>query len=228
MNPSDRVVRALGLCASVAVVVAVVWIATQIPPEQVLGASIRILYVHVGAAAMSYVGYIVTAVGAVLYLWRRQPRWDRLAVAAAELGLVFTTATLLTGSLWGRVAQGWWWTWDARLTLTLVLWFVYAGYLMLRQYTTGDARAVLSAVLALVGLPLMVLNHLAVTLFRTQHPQAILARPGGPAVEQVYLTGTWISLAVFGLLFVALLAARLRLEARRSELAARRLTAAGD
>ncbi len=219
MNPSDRTVRLLALGAIVAVVLALAWTVARTPPEQVLGSSIRILYVHVGAAVMSYVAYVVTAAGALLYLWRRQPRWDRLAVAAAELGLVFTTATLLTGSLWGRVAQGWWWTWDARLTLTLVLWFVYAGYLMLRQYTVGDARAVLSAVLALIGLPLMVLNHLAVTLFRTQHPQAILARPGGPAVEQVYLTGVSLSLVVYLLLFVALLAARLRLEARRSELA---------
>jgi heme exporter protein C len=228
MKPSDRTVRSLALVAGVAVALALVWVFTQTPPEKELGESIRILYVHVGAAAMSYLAYVVTAVGAVLYLWRRQARWDRLAFASAELGLVFTTATLLTGSIWGKVAQGWWWTWDARLTLTLVLWFVYAGYLMLRQYTTGEARAALSAALALIGLPLMVLNHLAVTLFRTQHPSAVIVRPGGPALPQVYLTGTWLSLGVYLLLFAALLAARLRLEARRAELADRRTAMGAD
>ncbi len=228
MNPSRRAVRVLAVLAGVAVVLALAWVSTHTPPERELGESIRILYVHVGAAAMSYVGYVVTAVGALLYLWRRQPRWDHLAVAGAELGLVFTTATLLTGSIWGRVAQGWWWTWDARLTLTLVLWFVYAGYLMLRQYTAGEARATLSAALALVGLPLMVLNHLAVTLFRTQHPAPVIVRPGGPALGEAYLVGTWISLVVYALLFVALLAARLRLEGRRAELADRRLVPGAD
>lgn len=221
-HPSRRLVRLSALVAGLSAVLALVWLVPSTPPESVLRESIAILYVHVGAAATAYLAYVVTAAGAVLFLRRREERWDWLAVSAAELGLVFTTATLLTGSLWGKVAQGWWWTWDARLTLTLVLWFLYAGYLLLRQYTAGDSRAVLSAILALVGIPLMVLNHFAVSLFRTQHPAPILVRPGGPAVDQTYLDATLASLLVFALLFVALLLARLRLQSRRAALAAHR------
>jgi heme exporter protein C len=222
MTPSRRTVRILASLALVAVALAVAWAVTHTPPEQFLGPSVTILYVHVGAAATAAVGYILTAAAALMYLWRRNLAWDRLAVASAELGLVFTTVTLLTGSIWGRVAQGWWWTWDPRLTLTLVLWFVYAGYLMLRQYTTGDQRSALSAVLALVGIPLMILNHFATTLFRTQHPPPVIVRPGGAAVDQAYLTATIISLAAYSLVFLALLVARLAVEGRRATLAERR------
>lgn len=221
MTASRRTVRILAVVASLAAVLGIAWVWRNTPPELVLGGSIRILYVHVGAAVAGYLAYVLTAVGAVGYLWRRDAKWDRLAVSSAELGLVLTTVMLATGSLWGRVAQGWWWTWDARITLTLVLWFVYAGYLLLRQYTSGEARATLSAVLALLALPLMVLNHFATTLFRTQHPEPILVRPGGAAVDGIYLTATWLSLGVYALVFVALLAARLRLERRRADLALR-------
>jgi heme exporter protein C len=173
-------VRWLGVVAVAAVLIglAATWLLT--PPERVLDESIRILYVHVGAAVMGYVAYLLTALGALMFLWRRDGRWDR------------------------------------RLTLTLVLWFIYAGYLLLRHYTAGDARALLSALLACLGLPLMVLNHFAVTLYRTYHPEPILVRPGGPAVDAVYVQLTFLSLAVYALVFVALLAARLRLAARVS------------
>jgi heme exporter protein C len=220
MTPSRQAVRVLAVLACLATVLGIAWVWRNTPPEMVLGGSIGILYVHVGAAVAGYLAYLLTAVGAVGYLWRRDAKWDRLAVSSAELGLVLTTVMLATGSIWGKVAQGWWWSWgDARLTLTLLLWFIYAGYLLLRQYTTGEARATLSAVVALLALPLMVLNHFATTLFRTQHPEPILVRPGGPAVDSIYLTATWLSLGVYALVFIALLAARLRLERRRADLA---------
>ena len=210
MIPSPRAVRVLAVLALLAAALGILWISLTVPPEKALGESIRILFVHVGAATMCYVVYGLTALGAVMYLWRREARWDRLAEATAELGLVFTTLTLLTGSIWMKVAQGMWWTWDARLTLTMILWFIYVGYLLLRQYTVGEARAALSAVLALIALPLLVLNHFAVSLFRTAHPQSIFYREGGAAASPEYLTALLLSLVIYGLVFAALLAARLR------------------
>jgi heme exporter protein C len=217
MNPSQRSLDRL-VGAALAAVGGWLYVVSGLPPEQVLGESIRILPLHVGAPVVAYLAYGLTAVGALLYLWRRDSRWDRLAVASAELALVFMSVTLVTGSLWGKVAQGWWWTWDARLTLTLILWLLSAGYLLLRQYTTGERRATLSAVLALMGLPLAVLNHFAVTLFRTQHPTSILVRAGGPAADAAFLEATVLSTAAYLLVFAALLVARLRLEARREAL----------
>jgi len=186
------------------------------PPERAMGELVRILYVHAGAAWTAYLAYVVTAVGAVMHLRSRRPLWDRVSVASAEWGVVLTTIALLTGSLWGRAAQGWWWTWDPRQTLTLMLWLLYAGYLILRQYTSGERRATLSAVLALAGLPTMLLNHFAVTLFRADHPPQIVVRGGGPFVDPEIFWPLALSLLAYTALYLALLAARVDLEALRA------------
>lgn len=210
--------RLLVALTAAMVVLALVVALLASPQERVMGDRIRILYVHVGAAWTAYLAYVVTATGAVTYLWKHRPVWDWLALASAELGVVLTTVTLATGMLWGRVAQGWWWRWDdPRLTLTLLLWFLYAAYLILRQHTQGERRARLSAVLAIAGIPAMILNHFAVTLFRTFHPEPILVRPGGPAVDAPFGQAVILSLVAYTLIYVTLLLARVRLEAAREQ-----------
>jgi heme exporter protein C len=190
------------------------------PPERFMGERIRILYVHVGSAWTSYLAYVVTAVGAAQFLRSRKPKWDHLAVSSAELGLVLTTLTLVTGSLWAKSTQGWWWVWEPRLTITLLLWFLYAAYLILRQYTVGERRAVVSAVLALAGIPTMVLNHFAVSIFRVMHPEPVVVKPGGPALESGWYTvGLALGVITFTLIFAGLVLARMRLERQRDELA---------
>jgi heme exporter protein C len=211
-------VRVLGAVTVVAVLLALGVALVVSPAERVMGQGIRILYVHAGAAWTAYLSYVVTAIGALMVLWRRQVAWDWLALASAELGVVLTSVTLLTGMLWGRVAQGWWWRWeDPRLTLTLLLWFLYVGYLILRHATTGERRIVLSAVLAVVGIPAMILNHFAVTLFRTFHPEPVVVRPGGPALDAPFGQAILLSVIAYTLLYVTLLLARIRLEARREQ-----------
>jgi len=217
----QRLVHWLTVAMLLIAAAALAVVVLRTPPEHVLGHQIRILYVHVGAAWTAYLAYVVTALGAVLYLKNRLARWDRLAVASAELGVVLTTLTLMSGSLWARATQGWWWVWEPRLTITLFMWFLYAGYLILRHYTEGEQRARLSAVLALAGIPAMALNHFAVVFFRTFHPQPIFANPEGPAIEgSMFVLGTVLSLTTYTLLYALLVADRMRLETQRERLAA--------
>ncbi len=215
-----RTERALGriaflLCA--ATVVAGIWLS---PPEVMLGRMAGILYVHVGAAWTTYLAGSVTALAALAYLRGRAERWDRLAVAGGEAGLWLGTVTLITGSLWARGAQGWWWRWDdPRLVLTLFLWFLYAGYLTLRQFTEGERRARLSAILALLGLPVMVLNHFALTLWQPRyHPAPVIGRPGGPAASPQYLWLLGLSMLAYTVLLAWMLLGRARLESLREAL----------
>lgn len=221
MNRMQRAYQALAVLSAVAVAVALYVGLVATPAERVMGDYVRILYVHVGAAWTAYLAYAVTAVAAVAFLRVRTRWWDRLALASAEWGLVLTSVTLLTGMLWGRAAQGWWWRWDdSRLTLTLLLWFIYAAYLILRQYVTGERQATVSAVLAISGVPVMILNHFTVMLFPAFHPQPVAARPEGPALSGPFLGALVLAVGAYTLVYVTLLLGRIILEARRDELAA--------
>lgn len=205
--------RNLGWLALAATAIALFSALVLSPEDEVLGAGVRILYVHVGAAWTAYLSFVITAVAAIAYLRTRHLRWDRLTTAAAELGVVLTTVTLLTGMLWGRVAQGWWWRWDdTRLTLTLLLWFLYVALLFLRRLAAYDQRAAVSAVLAVAGLPTMALNHFAVTLYRGYHPPPVLVRPGGPAADPIMVQAAMVSVAAYTLVAAYLLVLRMRLE----------------
>lgn len=212
--------------SALAVVALLVHAWRMTPDEAMMGGAVRILYVHVGVAWTAYLAFAVTAIGAVAYLRTRAKAMDRLAVASAEWGVVLTTATLVSGSLWARSTQGWWWRWDdARLTLTLMMWFIYAAYLVLRQYADDRRRPTLSAIVALAGVPAMVLNHLATRIFPAFHPPPVAARPGGPALDTPFAQGLALSLVAFTLVYFEVLALRVRLEERRDALQCLRASA---
>lgn len=187
------------------------------PPEQSLGDSFRIFYFHVPSAWTAYLAFGVVFFASIAYLVTRNRRWDILALASAELGVVFTTLALVTGSLWAKSFWGIWWIWgDMRLTLTLFLWFIYVAYLMLRAYTDpGAQQARLSAVIGVMGVPVIVLNHFAVRIWRAQHPQPIVAREGGPAIEPIMGIILLVALIAFTTMYVYLLLNRIRLERTR-------------
>lgn len=174
------------------------------PMDAVQGQPQRIFYFHVPMAWLGMLGFgIVTAAG-IGYLITRDERWDWAARAAAELGALFTTLTLLTGSIWGKTIWGTWWTWDARLTTTLILWFIYIGYLMLRSAmgrTPASARA--GTVLAIIGVIDVPIIYESVNWWRTLHP-AQQVGVAGALPPSVVLT-LMISLASFTLLFVFLM-----------------------
>ena len=188
------------------------WALVLAPTELIQGPPQRIMYLHVPAVLTAYAALGIVFISSVLFLWRREARWDRLALAAAELGVLFVTMTLVTGSLWGRPVWGTWWTWDARLTTTLILWFIYVGYLIVRAWAPGERGARAAAVIGIVGVLDIPLIHWSAILLRTLHPQPTVFRPEGPALPASMLIPLVINLVAFLTLFLALLTLRVRQE----------------
>ena len=171
-----------------------------VPTDAIEGIPQRIFYFHVPIAWIGMLAFGVLAVASIGYLWKKDERWDWLARASAEVGTIFITLALITGSIWGRTTWGTWWTWDARLTTTLILWFIYIGYMMLRSYmgrTPASARS--GAVLAIIGVIDVPIIYESVNWWRTLHPQAEVGTPGALPPE-VVLT-LMISLVTFTLLY---------------------------
>jgi heme exporter protein C len=191
------------------------------PAEALQGLAQKIFYVHAPSAFVAlYLALPLVALCGGLYLWLGDERLDRTAESSAEVGLIFTTVVLVTGPLWGRPIWGTWWTWDARLTLTLFLWFVIVGYLILRGAIEDRAtRARYSAVLGILAVLLVPFIHLSVYLFRTLHPQPIVLKPSAPSLPPEMLHTFLLALASFTLLYIALLRARYRLATLRDAIA---------
>jgi heme exporter protein C len=186
------------------------------PTEAVQGPAQKIFYVHAPSAWVAFLAFFLVALASALYLWLREERLDRIAEASAEVGIVFTTVVLITGPLWGKPVWGTYWTWDARLTLTLFLWFIYVAYMVLRgAIDDRDMRARFSAVLGILGALLIPFIHMSVYLFRTLHPRPILMKPSAPSLPGEMLTTILIAFAAFTLLYVALLRARYRYAVER-------------
>jgi heme exporter protein C len=210
----DRTTRLLGAAALVAIA-ATAWIGLVVsPPDVVQGDLVRLIYIHPAAATTCYVGFGLCALASLAYLWprTRSRRWDQLAGASAEVGVVFCVVTLVTGSIWGRGSWGVWWTWDARLTLTALLLAVFIGYLALRR-TGGDpdARARRSAVAAVLCALIVPVDHEATTWWQTLHQGNTLLR-ANPSIHGWQLVGMLVSFVAFGLLFAWLLVHRYRVE----------------
>ncbi len=189
------------------------------PFEAVQGPAQKIFYLHLPAALAAFLAFGVVALSGVGYLWLHDLRLDRAAESSAEVGVVFTTVVLITGPLWARPVWGTWWTWDARLTLTLFLWFIYVGYLVLRGAIEDRAlRARYSAVLGILGSLLIPFIHLSVYLFRTLHPRPIVIKPSAPSLPPEMLTTLVLSFVAFMLFYLALVRQRYRLASERDEL----------
>ena len=209
---------ALGVAAALTMMVGI-WAAFfYAPTEAVQGDVQRIEYFHVPMAWVAYLAFFIVFIASVMYLWRRDERWDWLARACAELGTVFTTLVLITGSLWGKPIWGTWWAWDARLTTTLILWFIYVGYLLLRSYTgrsEGGARA--AAVLGIIGFIDVPIDYLSVTWWRTLHPALQVPLGGQPQAPAAVVSTLMLCLLAFTLLFAFLLIQVYRLQRLQSE-----------
>jgi heme exporter protein C len=192
------------------------------PLEALQGAAQKIYYLHVPSAVGAYIAVSITALSALIYLWLRDERADRMAEASAEVGLIFTTMVLITGPLWAhRIWGAWWAWWDLRLTLTLFLWFLIIGYLILRSAIEDPAmRARYSAVLAILAVLVIPFIHLSV-YFQSAglHPKPIVLQPEKPKLPGEMLTTFLLSMGAFSLLCVALIRARYRLGVDRDRLA---------
>ena len=192
------------------------------PVEQQMGIVQKIFYFHVPSAYAMYIGFFVSAVGSGVYLLKRDPRWDAVAVAGAEVGTLFCLIVLLTGPLWARKAWGVWWTWDPRLTTTLLSGMIFAAYLALRSMgDAGEVEKRFAAGLALLGLVNLPLIHYSVQRWRGVHPTVITGKGGGLESEMYWALG--LSFLAFTGLAVLLIWARASVERQREESAVLRL-----
>jgi heme exporter protein C len=179
------------------------------PVEARQGLAQKIFYLHVPAAWSALLAFSLVGIASALYLWLHDSRLDRFAAASAEVGVAFSAIMLTTGPIWAKPIWGTWWTWDARLTLTLFLFFLFVGYLALRAAVQDPSeRARFSAVVGILGMLLVPFIHLSVYLFRTLHPQPIVLKPSAPSLPPEMLRTLLISTLVFTLLYVGFVTAR--------------------
>ena len=190
------------------------WVSTEVSQ----GIAQRIFYVHVPAAWTTFMAFGIAALTSGMYLWLRDERLDRAALSAAEGVMIFGTIMLTTGPLWGKIAWGTYWTWEPRLTFTLLLWFIFLGYFMVRSSTEDPEKGKrFAAVVAIVGALDIPFIHLSVIWFRSLHPQPVVVKPEGPTLPGDMLTLLMTSLAAFTTIFFGLFLLRYAVEAIRAE-----------
>ncbi len=186
--------------------------AMTVPPDAVQGQLSRIMYVHVPAAWLAYLAFGVTMFASAMYLWKRDMAWDRRALASAEVGVFFTGLLIGLGMIWGKPTWGVWWTWDARLTLTAIMFFVYLGYLALRRTTDDlDARAKRAAIFGVLAVVQVPLVHFSVVWWRSLHQAPTLLRPEGPEMDTSMVVTLLIAVASFTVMYVAMMYKRIEL-----------------
>lgn len=216
----DRLVQLLGFIAVSTVLGGIVMAFLYAPTDRIQGHAQRIFYVHVPMAWLAYLAYAVILVGSIGYLWKKDFKWDRLARASAELGFVFTTLVLISGSIWGRPIWGAWWQWEARLTTTLILWFIYLGYFVVRSYAGEPERAArFAAVLGIIGAIDIPIIHQSVKWWRTLHPEPVVLDTSGPNLPDSMLATLLVMFAGFTLLFGYLVIRKTQVETIRDRIA---------
>jgi heme exporter protein C len=201
--------KVLAILTGLSMILALYMIFLFAPRESTQGDAQRIMYIHVPLAIMGYVAAFLVGYGSIRYLKGRNSKWDRFAQASAEVGVVFITAQLLTAIMWARPIWGPWWVWDARTTMQVVLYLILIAYLMLRAFIPeGAKRAVLASVFGLLAVVDVPINYLAIYLFRTQHPQAVVS-PGGGGEDTDMNKTLFVAFVAVTLLFIYVLNRRL-------------------
>jgi heme exporter protein C len=221
MHRRFDVLMSILFAATVAAMAAALYlIFLNAPEEKVMGAVQKIFYFHVPIAAVTFLSVFVLLAGASGYLWTRRAVWDHLSVASAEVGLLFCTLVLITGPIWAKPAWGVWWTWEAKLVTTLVLWLLLAGILLSRAYAeTPEQGARIASVLGVVAALDVPIVYKAVDWWRGQHPivfGAGRANPLAPGMASALL----VSMLAMTLLYTLLVAARMRIASLQDRLEA--------
>ena len=187
-----------------------------VPTEKETGIVQRIFYFHVPVAWVSFLAFFITFLTSILYLWKRKLHWDTVARASAEVGLIFTTLVLISGPIWAKPVWGIWWTWDARLTTSLLLWLIYIAYFLVRRLASEPEQgARYGAVIGIAGFIDVPIIFLAVNLWRTQHPDTIIFEGG--LTSQMLIT-LIVSLAAFTVLYILLVLQSARLKTTEAEI----------
>lgn len=211
--------RVLPYVCLVSMILALYMVFLYAPREKTMGDVQRIFYFHVGAWWIAFLAFAVVFGASWGFLITRKRSYDQLALASAEVGVLFTTMGLITGPLWAKPAWGIYWTWDPRLTSALVLWLIYVAYLMLRRYIPDETkRANLAAVTGIIGFLDVPLVWVAIRWWRTQHPKPVVM--GGPdtGLHPQMLQALLVSLAAFLFLYLWMLHERVSLERTQEEI----------
>jgi len=187
------------------------------PVEKTMGLVQKIFYIHVPAAFLAYLAFFITFIASIFYLYRKDSKWDTVAHCAVETGVIFCTIVLITGPIWAKPTWNVWWTWDPRLTTTLILWFTYVAYLMLRRSVKENQRANLSAVFGIIGFINVPITFFSIRLWRTIHPVVITSR--GLNMSWPMKLTLIITVIAFCFLFFSLLVSRIRLERLKMRIA---------
>jgi heme exporter protein C len=189
------------------------------PIEKTMGVVQKIFYYHVPSAWVAFLAFFIVFLASIWFLWHQDKKWDILASCSAELGVIFCSLVLITGPIWAKPAWNVWWTWDIRLTTTLILWLIYVAYLILRNYTSeGYQRGKFAAVFGIIGFVNVPLVFMSIRWWeRKQHPSPVIMGKPGSGLEPSMLLTLIISLIAFTLLFSYLLVQRVRLETMKDE-----------
>ena len=194
----------LGWAAFLTIAVSLFLIFMWVPNEKVQGPVSKIIYFHVSSAWLAFFAFFVVMLSSIIYLKTQDLKWDVLSHASAEIGVLFTTIVLVTGPIWGRASWNAWWTWDSRLTTTLVLWFIYVAYLMIRSsFTEEEKKARFSAVFGIIGFVDVPIVWMSIRWWRTIHPTIVTS--GGFSMDPRMVLTLMVSLASFTLLYFYLL-----------------------
>jgi len=217
MKQTDRLTTILNWAAVVMMLGGLAMVFLYAPRERNMGDVQRIFYFHLGSAWVGFFAFFVTMISGVLYLWKAEERWDVVGSASAEVGTVFMTMAIISGSLWARPVWNTWWTWDPRLTISAIQWLLYLAYFMLRAGIEDPARrARFSAVYGIIAFLTVPLSFLSIRIWRTIHP-VVVAGESGTSVEGAFSMTTsmrytlFFSLATFTVLYFTLLRHRLQL-----------------
>ena len=180
------------------------------PVEKTMGVIQKVFYIHVPAAFLAYLAFLITFLASILYLYRKDSKWDIVAHCAVETGIIYCTIVLITGPIWAKPVWNVWWTWDPRLTTTLILWFTYVAYLMLRKSVKENQRANLAAVFGIIGFINVPITFFSIRLWRTIHPVIITSR--GFNMSQPMKISLFVTFIAFCFLFFSILISRIKLE----------------
>ena len=212
----QHLANGLGILALFAVTAGLYLAIFYVPPDLLQGDVQRIMYIHVPTAWVAFLAFFVVFLAGIIYLWKRFPEADRLAYASAEIGVLFTALTLIDGAIWGKPTWGTWWTWDARLTTTAILFIIYVGYLMLRSYIDEpERRARLSALVGIIGFIDVPIIYMSVLWFRTLHQPPSIQR-GGASMPDAMLFTLLFNFGAYTLVYLFFLVKRVRIESLRA------------
>ena len=188
------------------------------PTEVTMGDVQRIFYIHMACWAVAFPAYGVVSIAGIAQLVTKNMKWDRIGLACAEIGTLFCAGGLITGPLWARPVWGIWWTWDMRLTLSLMVFLIYVSYLLLRDFIEdSQKRARFAAIYGIFAIPAVIFDYMAIRLYRTQHPQPVILGGEGSGLDPTMRWVLLISTLTFVLWWILVAVLRVRLEKQRGE-----------